>query len=101
MRVPLDTMETVPLAGVVTTGAAGGVVSTVKVLVLELALVLPAASVAVAVTVVVVVLGAVGMVAWSVTLAIVAITGIIVVKHESNIRRLLTGTERRFGEPAS
>ena len=55
----------------------------------------------VAVSVVVVVLGAVGMVAWSITLAIVAITGIIVVKHESNIRRLLTGTERRFGEPAS
>ena len=38
---------TAPLAGVTTTGAAGGVVSTVKVLVLELALVLPAASVAV------------------------------------------------------
>jgi acyl phosphate:glycerol-3-phosphate acyltransferase len=54
-----------------------------------------------AVSVVVVVLGAVGLVAWSISLPIVAITGIIVVKHESNIRRLLTGTERRFGEPAS
>ncbi len=42
---------TEPLAGVTTTGAAGGVVSTVKVLVLELTLVLPAASVAVALTV--------------------------------------------------
>ncbi len=40
-----------PLAGVSTTGAAGPLVSTVKVLVVELALVLPAASVAVALTV--------------------------------------------------
>jgi glycerol-3-phosphate acyltransferase PlsY len=55
----------------------------------------------VAVSVVVVVLGALGLVAWSVTLAIVVITGIIIVKHEGNIRRLLAGTERRFGEPVS
>ena len=40
-----------PLAGVSTTGAAGGVVSTVNVLVFDCALVLPAASVAVALTV--------------------------------------------------
>jgi glycerol-3-phosphate acyltransferase PlsY len=55
----------------------------------------------VVVSVVLVALGALGLVAWSVSLAIVAITAIIVVKHEGNIRRLLAGTERRFGEPAS
>jgi glycerol-3-phosphate acyltransferase PlsY len=54
----------------------------------------------VAVSVVVVGLGAVGRVAWSVPLAIVAITAIIVLKHAGNIRRILAGTERRFGEPA-
>lgn len=40
-----------PLAGTVTTGAGGGVVSTVKVLVFEVGLVFPALSVAVALTV--------------------------------------------------
>lgn len=54
----------------------------------------------VAVSVVVVMLGAFGLVAWSIPLAIVAITAIIVLKHAGNIRRILAGTERRFGEPA-
>jgi len=53
-----------------------------------------------AVSVVVVMLGAFGLVSWSTPLAIVAITAIIVLKHAGNIRRLLAGTERRFGEPA-
>ena len=53
------------------------------------------------VSAVLVTLGALGVVAWSVALAVVAITAIIVVKHEGNIRRLLSGTERRFGESAS
>nr|WP_232293672.1 hypothetical protein [Stigmatella aurantiaca] len=44
-------VRTAPLAGVVTTGAVGAVVSTMKVLVLDWALVFPAASVAVALTV--------------------------------------------------
>ena len=44
-------LVTEPLAGVSTTGAAGGVVSTVNVLVFDCALVLPTASVAVAFTV--------------------------------------------------
>jgi glycerol-3-phosphate acyltransferase PlsY len=48
-----------------------------------------------------VILGALGFVTWSVALAVVAITAIIVSKHEGNIRRLLSGTERRFGEPAA
>ena len=39
-----------------------------------------------------------GLVPWSVTVAILAITAIIVVQHQGNIRRLLSGTERRFGE---
>lgn len=42
-----------------------------------------------------------GSLPWSVALGIVAITAIIVVQHHSNIQRLLSGTERRFGEPAS
>ena len=37
---------------------------------------------------------------WSVTVAILGITAIIVVQHKDNIRRLLAGTERRLGEPA-
>ncbi len=53
-----------------------------------------------AVSAVVVILGVLGLVAWSITVAILAITGIIVVKHQGNIRRILAGTERRFGEPA-
>lgn len=55
----------------------------------------------VVVSLVVLGLGAAGLVAWSISLAIVAITAIIVIKHEGNIRRLLAGTERRLGEPAS
>ena len=52
----------------------------------------------VAVSLVGVGVGALGLVAWSISVAIVAITAIIVVKHQGNIRRLLAGTERRFGE---
>ncbi|MBA3643389.1 MAG: glycerol-3-phosphate 1-O-acyltransferase PlsY [Chloroflexia bacterium] len=55
----------------------------------------------IAVSIVLVILGALGFVTWSVALAVVAITAIIVSKHEGNIRRLLSGTERRFGEPAA
>ena len=55
----------------------------------------------VAVSLVVVVFGALGLVAWSISIGIVAITAIIVVKHKGNIRRLLAGTERRFGESGS
>jgi glycerol-3-phosphate acyltransferase PlsY len=54
-----------------------------------------------AVSAVVVVLGLLGYLAWSIAVAIVSITAIIVVQHQSNIRRLLAGTERRFGESAS
>lgn len=54
-----------------------------------------------AVSAVVAALAFFGLVAWSITVAILAITGIIVVKHRGNIRRLLAGTERRFGESAS
>lgn len=53
-----------------------------------------------AVSGVVVALGLVGEVAWSIAVAIVAITAIILVQHHGNIRRLATGTERRFGEGA-
>jgi glycerol-3-phosphate acyltransferase PlsY len=53
-----------------------------------------------AVSVVVVVLAAVAIVPWNETVAIVAITGIIIVQHHANIRRLLAGNERRIGEPA-
>ena len=35
---------------------------------------------------------------WSATLAILAISAIITLRHEGNIRRLLAGTERRIGE---
>jgi glycerol-3-phosphate acyltransferase PlsY len=35
---------------------------------------------------------------WAFTIAIVTISGIIAVRHEGNIRRLMQGTERRFGE---
>lgn len=52
----------------------------------------------VAVSLVVVALGALGLVAWSIPFAIVVITAIIVLKHHGNIRRLVAGTERRFGE---
>ncbi len=49
----------------------------------------------------VVILAMLGYVAWSVTAAILATTAIIVVKHQGNIRRILNGTERRFGEKAA
>ena len=51
------------------------------------------------VSAVLVVLGLTGSVHWWVTVAVLAITGIIVLQHRGNIRRLLAGTERRFGEP--
>jgi len=51
-----------------------------------------------AVSAVLVAFGLLGFVTWSVTIAIVAITGIILLQHLGNIRRLLAGTERRFGE---
>lgn len=54
----------------------------------------------VAVSLVVVALGFFGLVAWSITVAVLAITAIIVFQHKGNIQRLLHGTERRFGEPA-
>ena len=55
----------------------------------------------VVVSAVVVALGLFGHVAWSIAVAIVACTTIIVIKHHGNIRRLLNGTERRFGEKAA
>jgi glycerol-3-phosphate acyltransferase PlsY len=51
----------------------------------------------VTVSTVLLVLGIVGSVEWSVTVAVLAITAIIVIQHRGNIRRLLAGTERRFG----
>ena len=39
-----------------------------------------------------------GKLDWTFAIAIVAIGGIIAVRHEGNIRRLLQGSERRFGE---
>ncbi len=53
-----------------------------------------------AVSVVVLFLAVIAIVPWNESLAIVAITGIIIVQHHTNIRRLLAGNERRFGEPA-
>lgn len=52
------------------------------------------------VSVAVVALGIVGLVAWSITVAILAITAIIIIQHKGNIQRLVRGTERRFGETA-
>lgn len=52
------------------------------------------------VSVVVLFLAALAIVPWNESLAIVAITAIIIFQHHSNIRRLLAGKERRFGEPA-
>ncbi|MDQ3694282.1 MAG: glycerol-3-phosphate 1-O-acyltransferase PlsY [Chloroflexota bacterium] len=53
-----------------------------------------------AVSVVVVALALFAIVPWNESVAIVAITGIILLQHHTNIRRLLAGNERRFGEPA-
>lgn len=50
---------------------------------------------------IVVLLGFMGYVAWSIAVAILVCTAIIVVKHHGNIRRLVNGTERRFGEKAT
>ena len=41
---------------------------------------------------------AAGRLEWTFAIAIVAIGGIIAVRHEGNIRRLLQGSERRIGE---
>lgn len=49
----------------------------------------------------VVALALTGQIHWSIPAAILAMTAIIVIQHQSNIRRLLSGTERRFGEPAT
>ena len=52
------------------------------------------------VSVVLLFLAVLAIVPWNESLAIVAITAIIIFQHHSNIRRLLAGKERRFGEPA-
>ena len=45
-----------------------------------------------------VVYAAAGRLDWTSAIAIVAIAGIIAVRHEGNIRRLMQGSERRIGE---
>ena len=45
-------------------------------------------------------LGLAGLVQWSIALGVLAMTAIIIYQHQGNIRRLLSGTERRIGEPA-
>jgi glycerol-3-phosphate acyltransferase PlsY len=42
-----------------------------------------------------------GKLEWTFSIAIVTIAGIIAVRHEGNIRRLVQGTERRLGESIS
>lgn len=54
-----------------------------------------------AVSVVLIILAFAAIVPWNESVAIAAITAIIIVQHHSNIRRLLSGTERRFGESAT
>jgi len=44
---------------------------------------------------------AAGMLDWSTAIAILAISLIITIRHEGNIRRLLNGSERRIGEMIS
>jgi glycerol-3-phosphate acyltransferase PlsY len=44
---------------------------------------------------------AVAMLDWASATAILVISGIIAVRHEGNIRRLLNGSERRIGETIS
>ncbi len=51
-----------------------------------------------AATALTVALAAGGRLGWSVAVAVAGITLIVVVQHRANIRRLLAGTERRFGE---
>jgi acyl phosphate:glycerol-3-phosphate acyltransferase len=48
-----------------------------------------------------VVYAAAGMLNWAYAIAILVISGIITVRHEGNIRRLLQGKERRIGEMVS
>jgi glycerol-3-phosphate acyltransferase PlsY len=45
-----------------------------------------------------VVYAAAGQLEWSAAVAILAISAIIVIRHEGNIRRLVSGSERRIGE---
>ena len=42
----------------------------------------------------------VGWVGWPWVAAVIAMAAIVIAKHPTNIRRLVTGTERRFGESA-
>ena len=42
-----------------------------------------------------------GMLDWAFAIAILVISGIITIRHEGNIRRLLNGSERRIGESIS
>ena len=44
---------------------------------------------------------AAGMLDWASAVAILVISGIITIRHEGNIRRLLNGSERRIGESIS
>lgn len=44
---------------------------------------------------------AAGMLDWASAVAILVISGIITIRHEGNIRRLLNGSERRIGETIS
>ena len=53
-----------------------------------------------AVSLVVLLLAALAIVPWNESVAIMAITAIIIFQHHANIRRLIAGNERRFGEPA-
>ena len=54
-----------------------------------------------AATLLTVALAATGRLGWSVAAAVAGITLIVVVQHRGNIRRLLSGTERRIGEKAA
>jgi acyl phosphate:glycerol-3-phosphate acyltransferase len=44
---------------------------------------------------------AAGMLDWASAVAILVISGIITIRHQANIRRLLNGSERRIGETIS
>jgi acyl phosphate:glycerol-3-phosphate acyltransferase len=44
---------------------------------------------------------AAGMLDWASAVAILIISGIITIRHQANIRRLLNGSERRIGETIS
>ncbi len=48
-----------------------------------------------------VVYAAAGEIDWAAAVAILAIAGIITIRHEGNIRRLASGNERRIGETIS